>query len=117
PPPRGAARVGHRVRQGQRRMDNRTGDTRLTARERSHMRILASVALAALAAGCTAPNETADGPGAASYPALAGADRCAAVTPAMPGATNASGKWVEEADGLPGHCEVTGTLSPASGST
>ena len=79
------------------------------------MRILASVALAALAAACTS-SQTAEGPSAASYPALAGADRCAAVTPAMIGATSATGKWVEEANGLPGFCEVTATLSPASGS-
>jgi feruloyl esterase len=80
------------------------------------MRIVASVALAALAVGCTA-SQTAEGPSPASYPALAGADRCAAVTPAMLGATSASGKWVEEANGLPGFCEVTGTLSPVPGST
>lgn len=79
------------------------------------MRLLATVALAALAAGCTAQTE--QGPGAASFPALAGADRCAAVTPAMLGATSASGKWVEEANGLPGFCEVTATLSPVSGSS
>src|SRR6187455_290976 len=79
------------------------------------MRIVASVALAALAAGCTA-SQTAEGPSAASFPALAGADRCAAVTPAMLGATTASGKWVEEANGLPGFCEVTATLSPVAGS-
>ncbi len=78
------------------------------------MRIFASVALAALAAGCTAQQDAA--PGAASFPALAGADRCAAVTPAMLGATSASGKWVEEANGLPGYCEVTATLSPVDGS-
>lgn len=81
------------------------------------MRMLASVALAALAVGCTASQDTAEGPGAASFPALAGADRCAAVTPAMLGATSASGKWVEEAGGLPGFCEVTATLSPVAGST
>lgn len=79
------------------------------------MRIMASVALAALAAGCTS-SPAAEGPSAASFPALAGADRCAAVTPAMLGATTASGKWVEEANGLPGFCEVTATLQPASGS-
>lgn len=79
------------------------------------MRILATVALAALAAGCTV-NDAAT-PSAASFPALAGADRCAAVTPAMLGATSASGKWVEEANGLPGFCEVSATLSPASGSS
>ena len=79
------------------------------------MRLLASVALAALVAGCTS-SQVDDGPSAASFPALAGADRCAAVAPAMLGATTATGKWVEEANGLPGFCEVTATLSPASGS-
>lgn len=79
------------------------------------MRILASVALAGLIAAC-AP-QASGGPGAASYPVLAGADRCAAVTAAMIGGTSASGQWIEEKDGLPGFCEVTGTLSPASGST
>ena len=80
------------------------------------MRLLATVALAALAAGCTA-SQTAEGPSAASFPALAGADRCASVTAAMLGASSASGKWVEEANGLPGFCEVTATLSPVSGSS
>jgi feruloyl esterase len=79
------------------------------------MRLLASVALAALAAGCTA-SQGSDGPGSASFPALAGADRCAAVTSAMLGADTASSKWVEEAGGNPAFCEVTGTLSPAAGS-
>src|SRR5687767_6310522 len=79
------------------------------------MRLLVSVALAALVGACTA--QTADGPSPASFPALAGADRCAAVTPAMFGATAASGTWVEEANGLPGFCEVTATLSPVSGSS
>jgi feruloyl esterase len=77
---------------------------------------VASVALAALAAACTSPQAD-DGPSAASYPALAGADRCAAITPAMLGATSASGKWVEETTALPGFCEVTATLSPVSGSS
>jgi len=81
-----------------------------------NMRFFASVALVALAAGCTSPQAD-DGPAAASFPALAGADRCAAVTPAMLGATTASGKWVEETTALPGYCEVTATLSPVSGST
>ncbi len=76
------------------------------------MRIIASVELAA---GCTA-SQTAEGPSPASFPALAGADRCAAVTPAMLGATTASGKWVAEANGVPGFCEVTGTLSLVPGS-
>jgi feruloyl esterase len=78
------------------------------------MRIVATAALAALVAACT--SQTADGPSPASFPALAGADRCAAVTPAMLGASSASGKWVEEANGLPGFCEVTATLSPVAGS-
>jgi feruloyl esterase len=81
------------------------------------MRFFTTVALAALAAGCTAnDSERATAPSAASYPALAGADRCGAVTPAMLGATSASGKWVQEANGLPGFCEVTATLSPVNGS-
>src|SRR5690606_22561771 len=75
---------------------------------------LAVVSLAVLAAACT--SQTADAPSSASFPALAGADRCAAVTPAMLGATSASGKWVEEADGPPGFCEVTAPLSPVPGS-
>ena len=79
------------------------------------MRLLASVALVALAAGCTSPQADV-GPAAANFPALAGTDRCAAVTPAMLGATSASGKWVEETTALPGFCEVTATLSPVSGS-
>lgn len=79
------------------------------------MRILASVALAALAAGCT--SQASDAPGSASAPSLAGADACAAVTPAALGAASASGKWVEAANGLPAFCEVTATLSPVSGST
>ena len=78
------------------------------------MRLLASVALAALTVGCT--SQLTEGPGASSFPALAGADRCAAVTPAMLGAATASGKWVEEENGLPGFCEVTATLSPVPGS-
>jgi feruloyl esterase len=80
------------------------------------MRLLATVALVALAAGCTATPAD-EGPAAASFPALAGADRCASVTPAMLGATSASGKWVEETTALPGFCEVTATLSPVSGSS
>ena len=75
------------------------------------MRLLATVALAALAAGCTA-SQTAEGPSASSFPVLAGMDKCSAVTPAMLGATSASGKWVAEANGLPGFCEVTATLYP-----
>src|SRR5690606_29794988 len=31
-------------------------------------------------------------------------------------ASRASGQWVEEANGLPGFCEVTATLSPVEGS-
>ncbi|OYW46542.1 MAG: hypothetical protein B7Z08_07020 [Sphingomonadales bacterium 32-68-7] len=76
-------------------------------------RLAASVALAALAAGCTAQQSA---PSAASFPVLAGADKCAAVTGAMVGAAPASGKWVAEANGVPGFCEVTATLNPVSGS-
>jgi len=77
------------------------------------MRLLATVALAALVAGCATQQDASSG---GTFPALAGADRCAAVTPAMLGATSASGRWVEEAGGNPGFCEVTATLSPATGS-
>ncbi len=80
------------------------------------MRIVATAALAALVAGCTA-SQTAEAPGAASFPVLAGADKCAAVTAAMFGGANGGGKWVPEANGNPGYCEVTGTLSPVAGST
>ena len=38
------------------------------------MRLLASVALAALVAGCTS-SQTAEGPAPGSFPALAGADK------------------------------------------
>ena len=75
------------------------------------MRLLGSVALAALVAGCTSA-QTAEGPSAASFPALGSADRCTAL--AAPEQTSA--KWVEEANGLPGYCEVTGTLHPVAGS-
>ncbi|KRA83749.1 tannase/feruloyl esterase family alpha/beta hydrolase [Altererythrobacter sp. Root672] len=79
------------------------------------MRILATVALAALAAGCTTSDAATTS--AAASPAIGSAEGCAAVTPAMLGATSASGKWVAPANGLPGFCEVTGTLSPVAGST
>jgi feruloyl esterase len=78
------------------------------------MRVLATVALAALAAGCT--TQTGESSSTESFPVLAGADRCAAVTPAMLGAKTASSKWVAQANGVPGYCEVTATLSPADGS-
>ena len=77
------------------------------------MRIPATAALAALAAACT--SQTAEGPSPASFPAIAGADRCAAAPPAVLGPT-ATGRWIEEANGLPGFCEVTATLSPVAGS-
>jgi feruloyl esterase len=76
------------------------------------MKLFASVALAALAAGCTASQSA----GPAGPLVLANADKCGAVTGAMLGATTASGKWVAAANGLPAYCEVTGTLSPATGS-
>ena len=75
------------------------------------MRIVATAALAALAAGCT--SQTAEAPGPASYPVLGSADKCAAL--AAPEQTSA--KWVAEANGLPGFCEVTGTLHPVAGSS
>ncbi len=79
------------------------------------MRFLATVALAALAAGCTA--QTDEAPSADNFPVLAGADKCAEVTPAMLGATAASSEWVAEANDVPGYCQVTATLAPASGSS
>src|SRR5687768_1517751 len=83
-------------------------------RKGAFMRLLVSVALAALVAGCTS-SQVDDGPSAASFPALAGADRCAAVPTDILGST-ATGRWIEEANRLPGFCEVTATLSPVSGS-
>jgi feruloyl esterase len=80
------------------------------------MRFLATVALAALVAGCTTQAGESSSASAANFPALAGVDRCASVTPAMLGAASASSKWVAEANGAPGYCEVTATLSPVSGS-
>ncbi len=77
------------------------------------MRLLSTVALAALAAGCTA-SQTAEAP--ASAPIMAGAEQCGAVGAAMLGGTAGRGQWVAAANGLPAYCEVTGTLSPASGS-
>jgi feruloyl esterase len=75
------------------------------------MRILASVALAALAAGCSVQDD--DAP---AEPVIADAEDCARVNGEMLGATEASGEWVEAAEGLPAYCEVTATLSPAEGS-
>lgn len=79
------------------------------------MRLLVSVALAALIGGCTAQQQ-ASTVTPANFPALAGMDRCSAVTAAMFGATTATGTWVAEANDVPGFCEVKGTLSPVSGS-
>lgn len=75
------------------------------------MRILASVALAALVAGCAAQDT--DQPATI---ATGTSEGCAAVEAGALGATSASGKWVAAADGLPAFCEVTATLSPAEGS-
>jgi feruloyl esterase len=77
--------------------------------------LAATVSLVALA-GCT---KVSDSDAAAPATLLAGAAECAAVTPAMLGATSASGKWVptDPAAGLPGFCEVTATLAPVAGST
>jgi feruloyl esterase len=75
------------------------------------MRILASVALAALAAGCTVQDDAAP-----AQPVIADVEDCGRVNGEMLGATEASGEWVEAAEGLPAYCEVTATLSPAEGS-
>jgi feruloyl esterase len=75
------------------------------------MRLLATVALAALAAGCTTQQQgSRDVPDALRQ--LTGADRCAAVMASMFGATSVSNTWVPAANGLPAFCEVKGTLSP-----
>ena len=76
------------------------------------MRILASVALAALIAGCSAQEDDA----APAEPILADAEDCGRVTGEMLGAADASSEWVEAAEGLPAYCEVTATLTPAEGS-
>lgn len=75
------------------------------------MRLLATVALAALVAACSGQEED-----SAPEPIIADAADCARVDAAMLGATEASGKWVEAAEELPAYCEVTATLSPAEGS-
>lgn len=80
------------------------------------MRLLATVALAALAAGCTT-QEQGSRVAAEAFRQLASPDRCGAVTASPLGATQASGKWVPAAEGLPAYCEVTATLSPVPGST
>lgn len=77
------------------------------------MRKFAPLALAALVAGCSTPPDAA----APGLPALTTAEHCQAVTGPLIGGTEARGKWVAAANGLPAYCEVTGTLSPASGST
>jgi feruloyl esterase len=74
---------------------------------------LGAIGLAALAVGSMSHGQNPAPPAGV----MAGADRCAQVTPAMLGAASATGKWVEAANGLPAFCEVTGTLSPVSGST
>jgi len=79
------------------------------------MRLLAAVALAALAAGCTAQQQgSRDTLGA--FQALAAPDRCVAVMPSTFGAREASGTWIAAANGLPAYCEVKGALSPVPGS-
>ena len=60
------------------------------------MRLLASVALAALVAACSGQEED-----AAPEPIIADAADCARVDAAMLGATEASGKWVVAAEELP----------------
>ncbi|HWK40926.1 MAG TPA: tannase/feruloyl esterase family alpha/beta hydrolase [Croceibacterium sp.] len=75
------------------------------------MRLLATVALAALASGCASQEQD-----AAATVATGTADGCAAVDATAFGATEGSGKWVAAADDLPAFCEVTATLSPVEGS-
>lgn len=77
------------------------------------MRVLTSVALAALAAlvaGCAAqaPVQNAK--------VATGPEACAAVQASALGAREASGAWIEAKEGLPAYCEVKATLSPAAGS-
>jgi feruloyl esterase len=76
--------------------------------------LAATVGVMALT-GCTKVTDSAP----AAETLLAGAAECAAVAPAMLGATSASGKWIptDPVTGLPGFCEVTATLSPVAGST
>lgn len=81
------------------------------------MRLNMAVALAALpllAAGCTAP-QTETG----ALAALGDLERCEAVSAQMFGAQEATSQWVAggSTTELPGYCEVTGTLSPAPGSS
>ncbi|MEO6388671.1 MAG: tannase/feruloyl esterase family alpha/beta hydrolase [Croceibacterium sp.] len=79
------------------------------------MKLLATVALTALVAGCAMqPQGSRDAPEV--FRNLAGADRCAAILPSALGATQAAGTWVAAANGLPAYCEVKGNLSPAPGS-
>ena len=69
---------------------------------------LGAAALALSVGGAASSQSTAGG----------GADACAAITASAFGGTSASGKWVaaDAAAGLPAYCEVTGTISPVSGS-
>lgn len=76
------------------------------------MKYLATVALAALAAGCAGQ----DSGDSAATVATGTAEGCAAVEAGALGATEASGKWIAAADDLPAFCEVTARLSPAEGS-
>jgi feruloyl esterase len=78
------------------------------------MRILSTVALAALMAGCTT-QASVETPTAAPKLA-AGPEACSAVQAAALGAREAAGTWVDAKDGLPAYCEVKAVLSPAAGS-
>lgn len=73
------------------------------------MKYLATVALAALAAGCASQDDH-------GVVAVGTAESCATVVAGSFGATEASGAWVAATDDLPAYCEVTAVLSRAEGS-
>ena len=73
---------------------------------------IVAAGLAMLAAGCTA-----QGTNSPSGPVLQVSDVCSdEIVAAISGVPDASGKRVAATEGLPGYCEVTGTLRPVAGS-
>ena len=76
------------------------------------MNKLAAVSLTALAlSACSTVNE------APRSSMTASAEQCSAFDASVIGASNASARWVTASTALPAFCEVSGTLSPAAGST
>lgn len=76
------------------------------------MKRLAAVSLTALAlSACATTNE------APRSTMTATAEQCSAFDASVIGASNATTRWVAASDSLPAFCEVSGTLSPATGST